>query len=123
MLADFERFLDDYLERMEERLLKNWEHAQQTPGYYALHKHMEWLVRCQCLKQSLSAIARADHHTRQTVSGPVHELAELLGLELAKHQGGRPLGAEDRQPRYRRSLATSDYLVSLMGSAKRGRRR
>jgi hypothetical protein len=101
ILADFARFLDDYLERMEERLRKDWEHAQQAPEYRALREHMEWLVLYQCGGLSFAKIAVQESYTRQAVGGAVQELAEFIGLDLRSPRPGRPRGAKDRAPRHR----------------------
>lgn len=100
VLADFTHALDTYLDATETAVSEraDW---QSTPKYRALHKHMEWLVRCQVLRQPWPEIAESA--TRVLASGRevpvsadyvarrVKKLAAVIGLQLVPVRGrGRP---------------------------------
>ena len=110
ILVDFERFLDEYLDRMEEKLVATWERGRPSPHYHDLDRYLRWLVRYQCLDESFPDIDRAESgwpkSTGETVEKPVRDLAGLIDLKLRPGRIGRPPGAKNRSRKSpsRRSL-------------------
>jgi hypothetical protein len=90
--AAFEEKLQEYLDVTETRVVAagGFERAKE---YRSLDQHMDWLVRYQCLGESLTGIARSlpgGRAPRETVGKPVRELARQLQIELRGSEGGRP---------------------------------
>ena len=103
ILADFERFLDEYLDGMESYVLMEQEKWRRTPAYTALEKHMEWLVRYQCQGESFPDIDRSasdyKYATGETVEKPVRRLAKLMDVQLRPGTRGRPPRSKNRPKR------------------------
>jgi hypothetical protein len=103
ILAHFERFLDEYLDRMESYVLMEQKKWRRSPDYVALEKHMEWLVRYQCQGESFPDIDRSasdyQYATGETVEKPVRRLAKLMDLKLRPGTRGRPPRSKNKPKR------------------------
>lgn len=99
ILADFGRALSAYLDRMEKSITADREAWARTRSQGALSRHLEWLVRYQCLGQEVRDLAETEHASRDTIRKPIKELADVLGLKLRRGRPGRPSGAKDKRQR------------------------
>ena len=97
----FEIKLKEYCNEMEHNLPANY---VRTPQKYAGEKHFEWLIDYQVTpNKSFREIAEVNKTDKKTISEPVKELAEILGLSLRKSKQGRPSGTKD-SPKSNRQL-------------------
>ena len=103
ILGEFTRYLDVYLDHLEDRLSHDREPWQRTPNSRVLGQYVEWLVRYQCRGESFPDIDRAatgyKHASGETVEKPVRRLAKLVDIQLRPGTRGRPPGSKNRPKR------------------------
>lgn len=94
----FRAAIEEHIASRAERLKEAYGEPRSVRSHPP-KEHYEWLVAYQCEGKTFDEIAREAKYTRQAVSVPVNDLANLMGLKLRKDGRGRPRGAKDHGPR------------------------
>ena len=89
---------DRLLGAFEERLTAYFDEVEEETGLPKSSsrglRQFDWLIRYQCLGESMIRIAASGHLSRETVSEPIHALADLLQLDLRPPKPGKPSDGE-----------------------------
>lgn len=99
--SHFEKQLTKYCNEIEKNLPANF---SRTPQKYDGEKHFEWLIDYQVTPfNSFREIAKTNSTDKKTISEPVKDLANMIGLSLRNAKRGRPLGVKN-SPKSNRQL-------------------